>query len=302
MKPEPPEQNTPPVSVVRRCLNCGAALTGRYCANCSQAADVHVPSTRELMHEALEGITHSDSRLWRTLHLLWFKPGKLTQEFVAGRRAAYLPPFRLYLVLSIIFFLIASSMPDSQVRFVRLDEMSDARAKAEPADCAKVYATRFEFTLFGRDWAPQIRHACNEIARDNGANLLHVFFAAAPKAMFIFLPLIAFLHMLMYWRPRHRYAEHLLFFLYLHAFFFSLIAAVILSADAAEAWPRLDSVLGLVPLLLWSLPLYTVLAMRRVFGRSWAGTLLKASALFVVYMVVFAAAVMSVFVYAALQL
>jgi Protein of unknown function (DUF3667) len=302
MTPELPEQPAPPVSVVRRCLNCGAALTGRFCANCSQAADVHVPSTRELLHEALEGITHSDSRLWRTLHLLWFKPGKLTQEFVAGRRAAYLPPFRLYLVLSVIFFLVASSMPNTQVKFVSLDDLSDASAKAAPPDCAKVDAARFEFRLFGRDWAPQIKHACNEIARDNGANLLHVFFAAAPKVMFIFLPLIAFLHMLMYWRPRHRYAEHLLFFLYVHAFFFSLMTVVILSADAADAWPRLDPALSLVPLLLWSLPLYTVLAMRRVFGRSWAATLFKAAALFAVYMIVFTAAFMSAFVYAALQL
>src|ERR1700723_3691896 len=91
-----------------RSLNCGAALTGRYCANCGQTADVHVPSTRELFHEAIEGITHSDSRLWNSLKLLWFKPGKLTQEFVAGRRAAYLPPFRLYLVFSVIFFFFAA--------------------------------------------------------------------------------------------------------------------------------------------------------------------------------------------------
>ena len=62
----------------------------------------------ELVHELLEGITHSDSRLWRTLTTLWFKPGKLTEEFVAGRRVAYLPPFRLYLILSIVFFLLAS--------------------------------------------------------------------------------------------------------------------------------------------------------------------------------------------------
>jgi hypothetical protein len=302
MTPEPPEQLASPVNVVRRCLNCGAALTGRYCANCSQAADVHVPSTRELVHEALEGITHSDSRLWRTLHLLWFKPGKLAQEFVAGRRAAYLPPFRLYLVLSVIFFLIASSMPNSQVKFVRFDDIADARTKAAPADCANVNAIQFEFTLFGRNWAPQIRHACDEIARDNGANLLHVILATAPKAMFIFLPLIAFLHMLLYWRPWHRYAEHLLFFLYVHAFFFSVMTVVILLAEVAHVWPRLNPVLGPVPLLLWSLPLYTVLAMRRVFGRSWAATLLKASALFVVYMIVFVAAFMSVFVYAALQL
>src|SRR3984885_11888106 len=94
--------------VPARCRNCDAVLLGRFCVNCSQRADVHVPTTLELLHELLEGITHSDSRLWRTLTTLWFKPGKLTQEFVAGRRVAYLPPFRLYLVLSIIFFLLTS--------------------------------------------------------------------------------------------------------------------------------------------------------------------------------------------------
>ncbi|HME40000.1 MAG TPA: DUF3667 domain-containing protein [Steroidobacteraceae bacterium] len=302
MTPEAPERQAPALSAVKRCLNCGAELTGRYCANCSQAADVHVPSTRELIHEALEGMTHSDSRLWRTLHLLWFKPGKLTQEFVAGRRAAYLPPFRLYLVLSILFFLVAS-MSNTHANFVRFDnETSEAAGVAAPQDCAKVNATQFSAQLFGRDWAPRIKHACGEIARDNGANLLHVALATAPKAMFIFLPLIAFLHMLLYWRPRHRYAEHLLFFIHLHAFFFSVMTLVILSADAADAWPRLNPVLRFLPLLLWSMPLYAIVGMRRVFGRGWMGALLKAGALFAAYMVVLIITLGGVFVYAVLQL
>jgi hypothetical protein len=297
----PPGRPAPPLRAASCCLNCGAVLTGRYCANCGQAADVHVPSTRELVHQALEGITHSDSRLWRTLYFLWFKPGKLTQEFVAGRRAAYLPPFRLYLVLSILFFLVAS-VSNTHVKFVRFDDAGVRAAQYLSGACASVNATSFSAPLFGRDWAPRIKHACNEIARDNGASLLHVALGTAPKAMFIFLPLIAFLHMLLYWRPRYRYAEHLIFFLYVHAFFFSVMTLVVLSGDAAAAWPRLSLVWSLVPLLLWSLPLYTVLAMRRVFGGSWTRTLVKASALFVVYMVVLFIALTGVFVYAMLQL
>jgi hypothetical protein len=290
------------LSAVRCCLNCGAVLTGRYCAHCGQAADVHVPSTRELVHEALEGITHSDSRLWRTLYLLWFRPGALTQEFIAGRRAAYMPPFRLYLVISILFFLVAS-VSNTHANFVRLDDAVPAAPGASPpTECTSVNATSFKAPLFGRDWAPRIRHVCGEIARDNGANLLHVALATAPKAMFIFLPLIAFLHMLLYWRPRHRYAEHLLFFLYVHAFFFSVITLVVLSGDAAAAWPRLSLVWNLMPLLLWSLPVYTVVGMRRVFGGSWTRTLVKASALFVIYMAVLFVTLMGVFVYAVLQL
>jgi hypothetical protein len=296
-----PGQPDPPLRAARRCLNCGAVLTGRYCANCGQPADVHVPSTGELLHEALEGITHSDSRLWRTLCYLWFKPGKLTQEFVAGRRAAYLPPFRLYLVLSILFFLLAS-VSSTHVKFVRFDDTGVQAPQDPSVACASVNATSFKAMLFGLDWAPRIKHACNEIARDNGANLLHVALGIAPKVMFIFLPLIAFLHMLLYWRPRHRYAEHLLFFLHVHAFFFSIMTLTILSGDAADAWPRLGPVWRLVPLLLWSLPLYTVFAMRRVFGGTWTPTLLKASALFAVYMVVMIIAMTGVFVYAMLQL
>jgi hypothetical protein len=123
-----------------------------------------------------------------------------------------------------------------------------------------------------------------------------------PKAMFIFLPLVALLHMLMYWRPRHRYAEHLLFFLHVHAFFFSVMTLVVLAGDASGAWPALNTLWGLAPLLLWSLPLYTVLAMRRVFGRSWGSTLVKACALIVVYLAVLMLTLTGVFVYAVLQL
>src|ERR1700734_3518599 len=131
----PPGELAAPLPAARRCLNCGAVLTGRYCANCGQAADVHVPSPGELIHEALEGITHSDSRLWRTLYLLWFKPGKLTQEFVAGRRAACLPPFRLYLVLSILFFLAASvSSTHTHTKFVRFDDTGAMVTDTSPTD------------------------------------------------------------------------------------------------------------------------------------------------------------------------
>jgi len=286
----------------RLCLNCGAVLTGHYCANCSQAADVHVPSAKELLHDALEGITHSDSRLWRSLYLLWFKPGKLTQEFVAGRRASYLPPFRLYLIVSIVFFLIASVANPSSVKIVRFDDTTSVTGVSEP-ECAKLNATPFQVSLFGRDWAPRVKHACSEIARDNGANLFHVGLSTAPKAMFIFLPLVAFLHMLLYWRPRYRYAEHLLFFLHLQAFFFSVITLAVLTSRAGLASPVLIRVSDIVvPLLLWTLPLYTVLAMRRVFGASWTRTLLKAAALLVAYMVVMFITLAGVFVYAVLQL
>jgi hypothetical protein len=279
------------------CRNCGAVLAGRYCSNCGQSAEVHVPSTRELVHEVLEGLTHLDSRLWRTLACLWFKPGKLTQEFVAGRRAAYLPPFRLYLILSLAFFLVASfSHFNGEV--VRVD---NGLHRTDLSDCTN---GTIDFPAFlGSDWQKRLQRACMGVVRDNGNSLLHVGLATMPKAMFVFLPLVAFLHMLMYWWPRFRYAIHLLFFLHLHAFFFSVATLLTLSGDASAAWPSLrlaDEIFSSV--MLWTMLLYSVIAMRLVFHMGWLLTLLKAFALFFVYVVMLGLTVAIVFSYAALQL
>jgi hypothetical protein len=289
-----------------RCKNCDAMLLGRFCANCSQAADVHVPTTRELLHELLEGITHSDSRLWRTLRTLWFKPGKLTEEFVAGRRVAYLPPFRLYLVLSILFFLLASLVHIDNVEVMNFDDALKANG---PAAGASVPAAESNNKCANVDipghpaWNARIKRACEATVRDNGASWVHVVFATLPKAMFIFLPLIAFLNMLLYWRPRYRYAEQLLFFVHLHAFYFSIAILLLLISEAAGAWPKLGGVAGFLSTILgWTLPVYSLMAMRRVFRRSWLGTAFKAVVLFFVYSIVAGLTVAGVFVYAAWQL
>src|ERR1044072_1269710 len=105
----PPEQHPAPRSP--SCENCGAPLSGEYCAACGQRHEPHVHSLGHFAGEAFESITHADSRLWRTLGYLLVKPGRLTREFFDGRRARFMPPFRLYLVISLLFFLVAG-LPD----------------------------------------------------------------------------------------------------------------------------------------------------------------------------------------------
>jgi len=289
-----------------RCKNCDAVLLGRFCVNCGQAANVHVPTTLELLHELLEGITHSDSRLWRTLTTLWLKPGKLTQEFVAARRVAYLPPFRLYLILSILFFLL-TSFAHMNVEIMNFDDAlkPGGTAAAAPAANRIESCKDVNFITFSAHptWNPRIKRACEALVRDNGESWLHLVLGALPKAMFIFLPLIAFLNMLMYWHPRYRYAEQLLFFVHLHAFYFSVAILLLSISEAGGAWPKLEGVAGFLETILgWTLPVYTVIAMRRVFRRSWLGTVFKGVVLFFVYSIVAGLTVAGVFVYAAWQL
>jgi hypothetical protein len=70
------------------CANCGATVPGHYCANCGQRVEHAVHSLWHVISEVAEDLTHADSRLWRTLSALLFKPGYLTTEFLAGRLSA----------------------------------------------------------------------------------------------------------------------------------------------------------------------------------------------------------------------
>lgn len=122
-----------PEPVLARCLNCGATLAGSYCSACGQKHEPHIHSIGHFISEAAENITHADSRLWRTLGALLAKPGFLTREFFDGRRARYMPPVRLYLVLSVVFFLIAGFLPhDGEYMRIDQSDLSGASAKAAP--------------------------------------------------------------------------------------------------------------------------------------------------------------------------
>jgi hypothetical protein len=90
------------------CANCDARLTGQYCADCGQRAGDRMISVWELVKEASEVLTSLDSRLWRTLGMLLFRPGRLTSDYLLGRRARYIPALRLFLGLSLVFFFLFS--------------------------------------------------------------------------------------------------------------------------------------------------------------------------------------------------
>ncbi len=89
------------------CLNCGTTLSGQYCGSCGQRARSRLISLWELVREAFGDLFELDSRVWQTLVPLVIHPGRLTRDYLLGRRARFMPPFRTYLVLSVVFFLVA---------------------------------------------------------------------------------------------------------------------------------------------------------------------------------------------------
>jgi len=222
------------------CSNCGATLTGPYCAACGQHAHESARTVSALFHDAVHVMTHVDGRFWQTMYMLLLRPGRLTQEYFAERRARYLPPVRVYLVLSLLFFALgplglqrtrestatpskneASALADVPAAHGEKQESGNS-AGAPPrgnglniefADCDKI-KTSFK-------WLEEpLRRSCRRNAGSGGAPVWAAFVANIPKMMFVFLPLLAVVMLLMYWRPRRYYVEHLVFFLHTHAAMF----------------------------------------------------------------------------------
>src|SRR5437016_834175 len=90
--------------VLTHCEDCGAQLQGHWCGQCGQAAVDYRRSFRHVVADVLDSFLNWDSKFFATIALLIFKPWRLTNEFLAGKRVCYVNPLRLYLLASILFF------------------------------------------------------------------------------------------------------------------------------------------------------------------------------------------------------
>lgn len=89
------------------CTDCGAAVSSRFCADCGQPVHVH-RTLAHLAEEVLHGVLHFDGRIWRTLPLLMLNPGRLTREWVQGRRTRYVSPLAMFLFTVFLAFFLFS--------------------------------------------------------------------------------------------------------------------------------------------------------------------------------------------------
>ena len=124
----------------KSCLNCKALVAGRYCSICGQENLVPQESLTDIILHFFNDLTHFDGKFFITIKDLIFRPGFLAKEYVAGRRASYLNPVRLYLFTSFIFFLVLFTI------FSKETVLKVNRSGYTPADSIANVASRVRDT------------------------------------------------------------------------------------------------------------------------------------------------------------
>jgi hypothetical protein len=263
---------SPAVSAPMPCANCGAALSGRYCSACGQKAGTAAHSVGHFLWEAIEALTHADSRVRSTLPPLLLRPGFLTREFFAGRRTRYVQPLRLYLILSVTFFVL-SALLNSTPNSIGMS----AERPAVAADCGRLQT---DLHWRGEALLPRLKAACLHVVANNGLPFGEAMVRNLGRAMFVFLPLLAALMKLLYWRPRHYYMEHLVLLIHNHACVFLLMSVLMLATHWFEG--------GWMALLVVTLTLYLLRylyrSMKVMYGQSGLLTFLKFDVLLIAYL------------------
>ncbi len=115
------KKNNVPVVRDTDCLNCGHPFTNneKFCPECGQKNRGKKITVRIFLRELFAGFFSLDTKFWRTLIPLLISPGKVSKDYIEGKRVKYTNPFRFYLATSIIFFLIIS-LTDNYKKFQEL--------------------------------------------------------------------------------------------------------------------------------------------------------------------------------------
>ncbi len=263
---------------VAACRNCGAPAPGTFCPECGQETARKPRTVAEFFRELIERYASRDGQLWQTVSKLFFSPGALTVEYMAGRRTRYLRPLQLYLAASIIVFAV--------VQF---------------------YGLNLGLRVFGEHGVPLLRSS--PLLSENGGSpgsrlspvqliLDHVDtdgvrrftsmpredrfrFLRARRAQYVsyfvlfLVPLFALILKLCNLGRRRRYGEHLIFGLHTHSF---LLLALLVEA-------KLPAILANA-VSLWLIA-YLIVALKRVYGGAWVETLGRGAAAVALYSAVF---------------
>ncbi|MFC3053113.1 DUF3667 domain-containing protein [Kordiimonas pumila] len=296
---------------VSYCKNCHTKLTGHYCHICGQQDSELRRPIWTLIRDMLDSVFSSDSRLLKTIVLLVLAPGGLTYAYMKGMRARFSPPLRLYVIVSVIFFLIISAaniaildvkvipndttVPEGSAHeekgysdfpislsvpytisvgmFVPISE--EKRTGISPEHMAQLHQELVEGLP---DLAGVVGEAAAGFARalEDPEKFNQLFNKWLPRAMFVLVPFFALLLRVFHWGKTGYYMHQLVFSLHFHSFLFLLFIALI---GVVPLW---GGALGM-DLFWWGSSVYLIIALKVAEDQGIIKAFLKAGFIWVIY-------------------
>ena len=247
----------------QRCPNCGEELQGEYCQACGQKR-IHrqeLGLKHFFIHAANEFTDLESNKIVRTFTTLLFKPGRLTDEYLAGRKGRYITPVRLYLTFSALYFLFAWGA------------LAEARGGGVNRLAQQPWIVSLAKT---RGVTPQ---SFVEKIHQRVEKYATVFRFASVLVSGAFLTIL-------YYGARRYYVEHLVFSLHYYSFdfFTKSVFGLLFVISGWLGWKLWGQVLNLFYPLAF---IYLVFALRRVYQQSWGKTMAKSVVLFLCETVLF---------------
>lgn len=281
-----------------KCLNCGAALTGGFCAQCGQKnIDLNL-SIGHIIGEFLGDIFSYDSRVFRTLVPLLFKPGFLTAQYNLGRRVSYVPPVRLFIIISLLYFfsLTLTGFQGGNI-VITNDNQANVTAPAGSSEEGEVVTPGNIMEQppvttddDAGDKSPLVNSFVRKVlaAGQNRDLILAKMADWMPRLMFVLIPVFAFILKMCYWKSGRYYIHHLIFSLHYHSFLFLLLFFLLPLAAFNDELADLISVIVMAT--------YLLLGMRRVYAEHIGRTIIKFMFLSASYLCVFGVTTLSLFI------
>jgi len=282
------------------CSNCESQLKGVFCHECGQSAFDYRVSLPVMVKDLALDYLNFNAKSFRSLGLILSKPGELTKQYFEGRRASFINPLRLYVVISIVFFLLARvgsgqilddaldgwENYDESEEVEELGEVGDINEDEEIGQLEKAGKPPVELEAAKPDSIlvddrqrkkEELDQLMQELFTKVGEDpkyrkdLALRAFDYIPRSAFFLLPFFGLLLKLLYIRRKRYYSEHFIHALHLHSFAFILFG--------------IRLVFSFIPTFVYPLVfvVYVILSMKKVYGQSWPRSLFKSFLLLLVY-------------------
>ena len=264
------------------CANCQSELTGDYCSNCGQSAKSRRGPIWRVIGEFAEEVFAPDSKFFKSLLTLLFKPGVLSRKFIDGKRVSILPPVRLYLVVSLIFFVVFQ-IPEIDVKEHNVYIGDVLLGRDEPLEGGNTF--NFFSTPDSDDvvstWVNEkLEEKREKLVKENPQVTVDRIFNKLedllPNALILFLPLFALIMKILYMFKRVLYFDHLIFALHFQTWLMGMILIIYGLSQHSAQWAWLTALI----------PIYLAIAQKKVYQQTYWLVIPKTFLITIIYLVV----------------